>query len=281
MLVDYHLHTVYSRHAVGSIEAYLARAKALEMEEVCFAEHSPRPFLPEKVQETIPYKWMRDHELEGYLTDVAEAAKKTPIRVRRGLEVDYFPGYDEAVGEFLTGLPLDFALGTVHFMPSHDMQYITLIEEAPVTLLLEYFEYARQAVESGLFDSLAHIHLVWQAVPWPEGGSEELAVEEALAEVVAAARAQDMCLEINTRAFNFEGFGSREVYQKYISLLADYGVPITLGSDAHAVDQIGRNYPEIIRELHHHGIHEVAVFEKRERRMVPLGRKTTKVAVGR
>ena len=166
-------------------------------------------------------------------------------------------------------------------MPSHDMQYITLIEEAPVTLLLEYFEYARQAVESGLFDSLAHIHLVWQAVPWPEGGSEELAVEEALAEVVAAARAQDMCLEINTRAFNFEGFGSREVYQKYISLLADYGVPITLGSDAHAVDQIGRNYPEIIRELHHHGIHEVAVFEKRERRMVPLGRKTTKVAVGR
>ena len=109
------------------------------------------------------------------------------------------------------------------------MQYITLIEEAPVTLLLEYFEYARQAVESGLFDSLAHIHLVWQAVPWPEGGSEELAVEEALAEVVAAARAQDMCLEINTRAFNFEGFGSRRSTRNISACLQITAYPLHWG----------------------------------------------------
>ena len=53
-------------------------------------------------------------------------------------------------------------------------------------------------------------------------------MEEALAEVVAGP-GQDMCLEINTRAFNFEGFGSREVYQKYISLLADAAYPLHWG----------------------------------------------------
>ena len=52
-------------------------------------------------------------------------------------------------------------------MPLHDMQYITLIEEAPVTLLLEYFEYTRQLWKAAC-SFPAHIHLVWQAVPWPE-----------------------------------------------------------------------------------------------------------------
>ena len=280
MLVDYHLHTVYSRHAKGSIEEYLARAQELGIEEVCFTEHTSRQYLTEDAKADIPYVWMRDHELPIYLESLTEAAKKTPLRVKRGLEVDYFVGYEDSLQEFLAALPLDFAMGTIHFLPAYEMRYVSLVEDAPVNLLLEYFEYAKQAVETGLFDSLAHLHLPWQAVPWPKG-AEQRVVEEALARVVAAARAQDMCLEINTRSFNFEGYGTLAVYQKFLGFIADYGVPITIGSDAHDPKEIGRNYPEVIKQLRHYGINEAAVFDKRQRDMVPLGHESIKFAVGR
>ena len=39
MLIDYHLHTVYSHHAVGTIDDYLRRAEELGIKEVCFTEH--------------------------------------------------------------------------------------------------------------------------------------------------------------------------------------------------------------------------------------------------
>ena len=47
MLLDYHLHTVYCHHAVGTIDDYLRRAEELGMEEVCFTEHISRQWLPE------------------------------------------------------------------------------------------------------------------------------------------------------------------------------------------------------------------------------------------
>ncbi|NMB24926.1 MAG: histidinol-phosphatase [Firmicutes bacterium] len=280
MLVDYHLHTVYSRHAKGTIEEYLTKAEALGIEEVCFTEHTSRQYLTEEAKARIPYVWMQDHELSLYLEDLAEAATKTPLRLKRGLEVDYFVGFEDALRDFLKEWPLDFVMGTIHFLPAYDMRYVTLVEDAPANLLLEYFGYAKQAVETGLFDSLAHIHLPWQAVPWPKGDLEK-EVLQSLAEVVAAAKVQDMCLEINTRAFNFEGYGTLGLYQNFLGMLADYDVPITMGSDAHSPQEIGRNYSAIIKELARYGIDEVAVFDKRQRAMVPLGRESVKPVLGR
>jgi histidinol-phosphatase (PHP family) len=280
VLVDYHLHTVFSRHAVGTIDEYLAKAKELGIEEVCFTEHTSRQYLPDDFRHRIPYSWMQDEELAVYLEGLATAASRTSIRVRRGLETDYFVGYEGALKEFLESLPLDFVLGTVHFLPRYEMRYITLIDEDPVSLLLDYFDYTKRAVESGLFDSIAHIHLGWQAVPWPPGAAGTT-VEEALAQVVATAGTHEVCLEINTRAFNFEGCGTPDSYERFLRMIADYNVPITLGSDAHDPKDIGRNYPEVLRTLRHYGIHEVATFEKRQRHMVPVGDRLLRTAQGK
>lgn len=269
MLVDYHLHTVYSHHAVGTIDDCLRWAEELGIKEVCFTEHISRQYLPEDFKRQIPYTWMLDEELELYLRDVKEAGEKSSLAVRVGLETDYFAGYEEKLGEFLASLPLDFVLGVVHLLPMYGLEYVMYVEDEPMRLLMNYLEYVKKAVESGLFDSMAHINLGWQAVPWPEGTDGRL-VEDALAEAVAAAHRQDMCLEINTRAFNFEGYGTPEAYGKFLRLIADYNVPITLGSDAHSPKEVGRNYPKALQTLAHYGITEAAVFVERKRHMVPL-----------
>ncbi|NMB45673.1 MAG: histidinol-phosphatase HisJ family protein [Firmicutes bacterium] len=270
MLVDYHLHTVFSRHAVGSIEDYLGRAEALKIEEVCFTEHVCRQYMTAEIRSKLGEPWLREHEVPIYFGLLDAARAKTSVDIKQGLEVDYVAGCEKPLEELLGSLPLDFVLGTIHFLPAYQMQYIGDIEAEPVTLLLDYFAYAQQAIESGLFDSLAHLHLGWQVVPWPDGEGQK-AVEEALAGVVAAAGKQDMCLEINTRAFNFEGYGQPRVYRKFLQMIADYDVPVTMGSDAHDPQDVGRNYPAVLQALSDYGIDEVATFQERERQMVRLG----------
>ena len=268
MLIDYHLHTVYSHHAVGTIDDYLRRAEELGIKEVCFTEHISRQYLPEEFKRQIPYTWMLDEELELYLQEVKAAGKRTPLTVRVGLETDYFAGYEKELGNSWHPAP-GFCAGSCTSAPMYGLEYVMFLEDEPVRFLLNYLAYVKKAVESGLFDSMAHLHLGWQAVPWPRGSDGRL-VEDALAEVVAAAHKQDMCLEINTRAFNFEGYGTPEVYKRFLQLIADYNVPITLGSDAHQPREIGRNYPEALRTLAYYGIKEAAAFVQRQRHMVPL-----------
>ncbi|NMB11351.1 MAG: histidinol-phosphatase [Firmicutes bacterium] len=280
MLVDYHLHTVFSGHAVGTIDDYLAKVEELGIEEVCFTEHTSRQYLPDEFRRQIPDSWMQDEELAVYLKLVAAAATRTSVRVKLGLETDYFAGHEEALARFLDSLPLDFVLGTVHFLPMYEMRYISLVDEEPAAFLVAYFDYIKRAIESGLFDSIAHIHLGWQIVPWPSGRAGKT-VEKGLAQVVAAAATHDVCLEINTRAFNFEGHGTLDIYRRFMAMIADYGVPITLGSDAHDPKDVGRNYPQVLRTLRHYGIDEVATFEKRQRLMVPVGDQLLSTAQGK
>ena len=76
MLIDYHLHTVYSHHAVGTIDDYLRRAKELGIQEVCFTEHISRRYLSEELKRRLPYTWMREEELELYLTGCKGCGRK-------------------------------------------------------------------------------------------------------------------------------------------------------------------------------------------------------------
>lgn len=277
MLVDYHLHTHFSRHASGFIEEYIARACRLGNDEVCFTEHSSREYLPQAVREKIPWTWMQLGELTEYLDWLRAVDQTAPIPVRRGLEVDYVVGYDEEVRKFTESAAVDFVLGSIHFLPDYDMQYVTLVEEADsLRFLLTYFDYAKQAVKSRAFDSIAHLHLGWQAVPWPDDPVDSQRAEDALVEVVQAAKAYDVCLEINTRAFCFEGYGTLERYLFFLQIIADCGVSVTIGSDAHSPTEVGRNYQQAITALHRCGIKQIAVFRQRKRELVPL---TIEVAV--
>ena len=51
----------------------------------------------------------------------------------------------------------------------------------------------------------------------------------------------------------------------------DAGNPIALSSDAHAPDELGRDYEQALELLEELGVRELCVFERRERRLEPIG----------
>jgi histidinol-phosphatase (PHP family) len=52
----------------------------------------------------------------------------------------------------------------------------------------------------------------------------------------------------------------------------DAGAPIALSSDAHLPEQVGFAYDQALELLDALGVRELALFERRERRLEPLGR---------
>jgi histidinol-phosphatase (PHP family) len=49
------------------------------------------------------------------------------------------------------------------------------------------------------------------------------------------------------------------------------GRPIALSSDAHVPEELGHEYERAVELLSDLGVSELAVFERRKRRMEPLG----------
>jgi histidinol-phosphatase (PHP family) len=64
-----------------------------------------------------------------------------------------------------------------------------------------------------------------------------------------------------------------EIYpaRAMIEMAADAGVPIALSSDAHTPEHLAFGYDEAVELLRDCGVKEIAVFERRQRRLEPLG----------
>jgi histidinol-phosphatase (PHP family) len=57
----------------------------------------------------------------------------------------------------------------------------------------------------------------------------------------------------------------------FLEMCLEAGRPVALSSDAHVPDQLGHRYEEAVEMLKGMGVSEIADFERRQRRMVPLG----------
>jgi histidinol-phosphatase (PHP family) len=140
--------------------------------------------------------------------------------------------------------------------------------EPPDKVWRRYFETLAQAARSGLFDIMAHPDLVkvWgSARPQPERDPRhyyEPAVEAMLDAGVA--------MEVSTAGLR-KPAGELYPAAAMLEMAADAGVPIALSSDAHVPDQIGYRYEHALRALADAGVTELCVFERRRRRLEPIG----------
>jgi histidinol-phosphatase (PHP family) len=125
-----------------------------------------------------------------------------------------------------------------------------------------------EAARSGLFDILAHPDLVkvWgKGRPLPEGDPRffyEPAVE-AIAE-------SGIAVEISTAGLRKP---VDEIYPApaLAAMCAETGAPFALSSDAHVPEQVGFRYDAALELLDDLGVSEIATFERRERRLEPIG----------
>jgi histidinol-phosphatase (PHP family) len=187
--------------------------------------------------------------------------------------VDYIEGAEHLVENIVANYPFDYLLGSIHCLPALGWHHISHYAKSdPEKTYQMYFAAARAAIQSGMFQSLAHVDFLWRYILWPEEKVSELA--GFLTDVVTASKKSKTDLEINANGFiwsraNYsKGF---DPYDLFLDTIGKHRARITLGSDAHAPQMVGKLFPQIISTLKGKEIDLVSVFERKTRKSVPLG----------
>jgi histidinol-phosphatase (PHP family) len=262
-LSDYHVHTPLCHHANGWPVEFAARADALGLGELGFADHNP---MPEQFD-----RWrMSIADLPRYLDAVAEARARFPLLpIRLGLECDFIAGHEGWIEKLASMADWDFFIGSVHYLPSgwavDDPQYLSRFRGGDVAeIWASYWRTYEQAIRSELFDFVAHADLPKKFGFRPAGD-----LRRYYEPVVAALAETGTPFEINTAGLRKE---CAELYpaNDFLDLAREAGIGLLINSDAHDPAELTAGFPEAVAAARAAGFTHTLRFHRREASLVPL-----------
>jgi histidinol-phosphatase (PHP family) len=260
VIVDYHMHLRDSQeriaHAADAVEPFVETAAVRGVDEIGFTEHVYY-FRQTLSLWEVPYQTERCvYDLDAYVDAVLEG-KRRGLPVKLGLEVDYVGPRQDELAEILRAYPWDYLLGSVHWLDGLAVDSTPdagVWTEWPVDeVWRRYFEALEELAASGHVDVLAHPDLAKIFGRRPDR--------------IEYPRLAGVALEISTNG-RYKPVG--ELYPDQ-ELLTATGLPITLASDAHVPENVGRDFELALELARAAGYETVTVFEERVARQEPLG----------
>lgn len=272
MRIDIHNHTTLCNHAQGSTESFVQKAIELGIDVYGFSDHAPckNGFDP-RYRMDISQKELYENDVK-YLQE----KYKDDIKILLGYEVDFLKG--DFILEEVLNADVDYLIGSIHFIPETDSKYslfnhnfwgfdnpefIDQYESKDIDKIYEeYFEAVKLMAQSGHFDIVGHFDLI-KVFGFLPKKDIRCFVEDAL----KAIKKSDMVLEINPAGLRKpvkEQYPSRTI----LEMAYDLDIPITFGSDAHKLADIGFKYNEVTALAKDIGYTQAVLFEKRSKQFI-------------
>jgi histidinol-phosphatase (PHP family) len=207
-------------------------------------------------------------QMPAYVRDFIEFKKTSSVPVKLGAEIDFFPDDVRKISKFIQKYPFDYVIGSVHVIGDWIFDEPTEMHEYSKRdtghLYDEYFSLVRSAASSRLFDFLGHPDIIKIFGAKPKTDFSH--VLEETAETIAESNA---CIEINTRGLRRP---CQEIYpsEQFLRILHRHNVPVTFGSDAHAPEDVGRDFKKATKLAKRVGYKDTCVFNRRERASVKI-----------
>ncbi|URJ49342.1 histidinol-phosphatase HisJ [Paenibacillus polymyxa] len=272
MKIDYHTHHARCGHAIGSLEEYVHQGIRLGLDQLGLSDHMP--LLHVKPADYYPEMAMPMKELPRYVEECLELKErfKGQIDIRVGLEGDYIEGWEREIEDIITAYPWDYVIGSVHFLGEWDVTDFRQVHHWEGKNVLEvyrtYYDAVSKAAAIGLYDIMGHLDVIkrFGYHPRPEEMEELRELERA---AISAVARSGRAMELNASGLSkpcAEMFPSRRMLEEAFSL----GIPLTVGSDAHDPAKLSEHLEKARALLYEVGYRELAVFQHRERSLVPL-----------
>lgn len=254
---DYNFHA-HSQFCDGrdTISDIAASAASYGMKYFAFTPHSPL---------NIPSPCNMDKEkMEDYLSEMRRVGDEYNGRMNiltsleiDGMGADFGPHID-----YFQNLPLDFRLGSVHFVPNQDdvfldcdgrferfSQYLKDGYQGDLRYVVEkYFEQVLIMMERGGFELLGHFDKIAGNAAIADPDIENQRWYEAMVDdVISHAKDSGLVVEINTKAFADKGrfFPAERWWGKLI----EAGLPLAIDSDAHYASKVTSGRYEAFKRL--------------------------------
>lgn len=260
-LADTHLHSTVSFDGHASRTEIARAALAQGIGTVCFTDHYD--VVNEKRQYIPVYDWAparAEHQ-------AARAALPHGPELLYGLELGNAPADFAAASAALEEPGLDFVLGSIHnasrALDWEDYYYIRFQSPQQCYRYLDdYFAALEQLTAWGNFDSLAHLPYPLRYMVQRDGQPVSLTpYEERITELLRTLAQTGKALEVNTGK-------SLSILPEYGWLLERFralgGQLVTVGSDAHRTEDVGKGLPLAYDLLRAKGYSYYTVFRGRK-----------------
>jgi histidinol-phosphatase (PHP family) len=262
--VDCHLHTAtFSCDARATLDGFVAQAQRLGLNLITTTEHVD--FDP------------RDG-CYGHYNQARHLAQREQVRARSfgplqvlvGVEVDYQAQYEADARRFLEDAGYDFVIGSVHYAGGEFIFGSTFLSGPERANYEAYFEQALHAVRSGLFDVLGHPDIVKRYGVEHYGPFQPARYTGQIDALLRACIETGTGIEVNTSGYRGppgEPFPSLPVLRRYREL---GGELLTVGSDAHVIEDLWRDVPLALELAARAGFRAVTVFVDRQPSWLPI-----------
>lgn len=221
-----------------------------------FSPHSPI-FCPSGAN-------MNAEDVDAFLAEAARLKKMYDgkMRVLTGMEVDYLSDDFGPQIEYFKRLPLDYRIGSVHFVRTLDarpvdvdgpaerfLRYLKSEYEGDLRYVAEtYFTEELEMLERGGFDIIGHLDKIGDNGSHAQSDLEDnVWYAELVEKVIAKAVEKGFIIEINTKKFDT---GHRFFpAERWWPLLKKYNARLILSTDAHNPDKVAAGYYAAIDRL--------------------------------
>ena len=267
---DFHVHESHSSDApLATVEEYCRVAERRGIDEICFTTHLI--LTGPDVQHGIS-----PVDIPEYLEEIQAAREDTTVKLRTGLEIDWFPEVERRIEEIIDEHHMDYVLGSMHYVRGVDIgsrrhSPAFFLGRPLVDALDIYYEDWGRAVESGLFDVMAHpdyfrkyLSLTHEMpVSWEDYGSN-------VYDAIDRLKSYDVGMEVNSSGWR-HGIGDVYPVTGFLRAAREAGVEkVVVGSDCHTIEGLGVNTVKAVDRLREAGFGHLCVFEGRRNRKISL-----------
>jgi histidinol-phosphatase (PHP family) len=246
----------------ATAEGYCRAAEEKGIDELCFTTHLI--IWGPDIDVSIP-----PEQIGEYIDEIEAAQATTSVKLRIGLEVDYFPQEERRLAKIIDDHSFDLILGSLHYIKGFDIgskaESRAFFGGRSIGESLDiYYEDWRRAVESGLFDVMAHpdyfrkyLGLTYPEPPaFKEYGSVVL-------EAIDGLKSCGVGVEVNSSGYR-HGLGDCFPSLEFLRAVKRAGIEtVTIGSDSHAYAYLGSWLDLAVARLREAGYTRVSTFNDR------------------
>ncbi len=272
--IDCHTHTQFSMDSEADINEMIERAIELDLAAYAITDHCECStwYPKEHYQNTEVFDYFNYADDFRRSVEAVTALKEKydgRINLICGTELGQILHDTEAAAIASSDERLDFIIGSVHqIVGEKDFYYIdyeNMTMDEIYNLLERYFKEVYELCRSGIPDVIGHLTYCLRYMKQRHNICPDISrFDEIIAESFRELAAKDKGIEINTSGIR-QGFGDTFPDLKYVKLFRDLGGKlVTVGSDAHSVEDIAKNAADGFSIARAAGFDRLCYFKNRK-----------------
>ena len=263
ILADTHLHSSFSGDSDTPMEEMIKSAIAKGLKDICFTEHQDFEFVYTDDEPKDKFEVNTDQ----YLYDLLKMKAKydSQIEISFGIEIGVQAHLARKLAIYTKSHDFDFVICSSHLCNGKDPYLKEFFEgRDEKEAYHEYFKYEAECIKAFRnFDSYGHLDYVLRYGPNKNANFSMSEYGDDIDVILKLLIDNEKALEVNTSGYAYGMNGphpSKDILLRYKEL---GGELITIGSDAHTIDNVGGSFAAAEALLKECGFRNYAVYKQR------------------